>query len=277
MSEYSCQVRNLGPDALSGFHDEKEALSAGGFYLNPDANGWVDAAGRTGLCIVCENCGAIVEDVPPTGELDCPACGESTFRVLQTFRLVTITNGFSARWHRPWLWVAIDVPNQARNGMAAIRYTVDGSDPNWTSPVYEGPIPYRKEMKPIRAAVFYHDARSQIIEWDYGRAERNRDRIRKQSGSADGRPTKPPRRRTKPKSAPPSSSPRRTPPTPPPIRIKPPDESTKPKDKNKGCGCLMILAMGIGGVALIFGEKIGVGLLLAGIAVLATIGMFKDN
>ena len=280
MSEYSCHVRNLRTDALSGFRQEKEARSAGGFYLNPDDEGWLDAAGRSGLCVVCENCGSVVEKAPGGDELECPDCGESIFRVFQTFRLVAIKRGFSARWHRPWLWIAIDVPTSARKGMVEIRFTVDGSDPTLTSPVYAGPIPYRKEYRPIRAAVFYSDARSQIIEWDYGRAERNRDQIRKQSEGDAPSPPRPPPARPRP-SPPPTRRPPPPPfrrPSPPPIPVRPAKPApAKPKDEEKGCGCLMVLALGIGGVALIGNGAPGIGAIMAIVAALAAIGMFQDD
>ena len=245
MSRHSCHVRNLQTGALSGFRQEKDALSAGGHYLSPGDDGWLDAAGRTGLCVVCENCGSVVEEVCDVGELACPDCGETTFRVFQTFRLVTIKGEFSARWYVPGFMVAIDVPASAQKGMIGLHYTVDGSEPTLGSPLYTKPIPYHKEDAPLRAAVYYPDARSQIIEWDYGRAERNRNQIRKESMSR--------RAAEKPK-----ATPKRTVPDPVPIppskppRPKTPEPSpTEKKDNNTGCSVLIFLAMIFGGFALI--------------------------
>ena len=262
MSEFSCKVRNLRTDALSGFRKEKEALAAGGRYLHPDADGWLDANGYAGLCIVCENCGSIVEEATGEGELYCPDCGESTFRVFQTFRLVTIKDGFVARWHVSGLMVAIDVPASAIAGMIGIHYTTDVSDPTLASPVYTQPIPYRKEYAPIRAAVYYSDARSQIIEWDYDRAEKNRNQIRKQTAESNrAKPTK--TRVKRPKSTPKPKAPEASP--------------GENKDEGKGCGCLLALVMGIVGVVLISNNWRIIGWILTIFAVLSIIGMFQDE
>ena len=243
----------MRPDSLSGFRNEKAALAAGGCYLQPDADGWLDASGRAGLCVICENCGSIIEDVPSAGELSCPDCGESTFRVFQTFRLVTIKDGFVARWHVSGLMVAIDVPASAIVGMTGIHYTIDGSDPTLASSIYTQPIAYRKEYAPIRAAVYYADARSQIIEWDYGRAETNRKRIQKQSGNP--RTTKP----STPKPTAPKAS------------------TVESKGDDRGCAVLLVLAMSIGGIALICNDWPVVGWILTIFAGLTVIGMFQDK
>lgn len=253
MNGFSCHVRNLRPDSLSGFRNEKDALSAGGCYLQSDADGWLDASCRAGLCVICENCGSVIEDVPAAAELSCPDCGESTFRVFQTFRLFTIKDGFVARWHIPESMVAIDVPDSAMIGMTGIHYTTDGSDPTLASSTYTRPIAYRKEYAPIRAAVYYPDARSQIIEWDYGRAETNRKRIRKQSGNAST--TKP--------STPTSTTPKAS--------------TGESKDDDKGCAALLVLAMGIGGIVLICNDWPIVGWILTIFAGLTVIGMFQDK
>ena len=265
MNGFGCHVRNLRTDSLSGFRNEKDALAAGGRYLHPDATGWLDVGGMTGLCVVCENCGSVIEDTSDAVELYCPDCGESSFRVFQTFRLVKIKD-FYARWHVPGLMVAIEVPNEARAGMLGIHYTVDGSDPTLASRVYTEPIRYHKEYAPIRAAVYYSDARSQIIEWDYGRAETNQKRIRKQSDSRDT-----------PKSN--RATPKRTTPSPKtkPKPTAPPPHSTENKDDGKGCGCLLVVAMGIGGVTLIYNGWSFLGWGLTVFAVLAVIGMFQDK
>ena len=260
MSEFGCHVRNLRTDSMSGFRNEKDALAAGGCYLHPDDAGWLDAGGRTGLCVVCENCGSVVEDVSDAVELNCPDCGESLFRVIQTFRLIKIRDGFCVRWHVPGLMVAIEVPGDARDGMVGIHYTIDGSDPTLASLVYTEPIRYHKTYAPIRAAVYYSDARSQIIEWDYGRAEANQKRIRKQSGNRGA--TESHAKTT------PDEEPKSTTPTSP---------SAENKEDGKGCACLLALAMGIGGVALICNGWPVIGWILAIIAVLSVIGMFQDE
>lgn len=253
MDRPSCHIRNLRTDALSGFRKEKEALAAGGRYLHPAADGWLDASGLAGLCVVCENCGSIIESAPDAGELSCPDCGESTFRVFKTFRLVKIKNGFVARWHVSGSMVAIDVPSSARVGMMGIYYTTDGSDPVLTSPVYTDPIPYHKEYAPIRAAVYYPDARSQIIEWDYGRAESNRKRIRKQNGNP-GKPESP---------APAPATPKAS--------------TTEGKNDGEGCAVLLVLLMGIGGVLLISNDWPVIGWILAIFAALSFFGMVQDK
>jgi len=266
MSEYSCQIRNLHTEALSGFFAERDAVSAGGHYLRPGSDGWLDAAGLTGLFVTCENCGSVVEEASDLGVLYCPDCGESIFRVIQTYRLVTIKSGFAARWHVKGLTIAIDIPNAFREGMTCIRYTIDGSDPTQESLVYDGPIPYRKEYSPIRAAVFYQDARTQVIEWDYGRAETNRKRIQKQSnqfglpGSSKVRIKEPVEPKEDPKPTPPKEG------------------SDKKNDEDgKGCGCLVALAMGVGGMCLIGNDWKVVGWILVIVATLVIIGMSQDK
>ena len=266
MNGFSCHVRNLRPDSLSGFRSEKDACSAGGCYLQPDAFGWIDATGREGLCIVCENCGSVIENAPGAGELYCPDCGESTFRVFQTFRLVSIKVGFVARWHVPGLMVAIDVPASATTGMMEIHYTTDGSDPTLTSPVYTGAIPYHKEHAPIRAAVYYPNARSQIIEWDYGRAETNRKRIKKQCGNNSTSES----HKVKLEPIPHLPETTRVPAT-------PTAHSAASKDDDKGCGCILVLAMGIGGVALISNGWPIIGWILTIVAALMVIGMCQGK
>ena len=273
MNRHSCHVRNLQTGALSGFRQEKDALSAGGHYLNPGDDGWLDAAGRTGLCVVCENCGSVVEEVYDEGELTCPDCGETTFRVFQTFRLVTIKGDFSARWHVPGFMVAIDVPASAQKGMIGLHYTVDGSEPTLGSPLYTKPFAYHKEDAPLRAAVYYPDARSQIIEWDYGRAEKNRNQIRRQSRSR--RTTEPPQ--TKPRRPRPDPIP--IPPAKPPRPETPEPSSTekKGKDENKGCIILIFIAKILGGFALIHNDWSMTGWVLVTLGVLGIIGLFQDE
>ena len=271
MNGYSCHVRNLQTGALSGFRREKDALSAGGHYLSPDDSGWLDATGRTGLCVVCENCGSVVEEVQDAGELACPDCGEAVFRVFQTFRLVTVGGDFSARWYVPGFTVAIDVPARAKKGMVGLHYTVDGSEPTLASPLYTKPISYHKEFAPLRAAIYYADARSQIIEWDYGRAETNRNRIRKESSS----------RRT---AEPPPPKPKWTTPEPDPVRpvepLRPKTPEPTPsekKDENTGCAILLLLAMIGGGIALVCNAWSVTGWILIVLGGLGFIGMFQDE
>jgi len=266
MTGLGCHVRNLRTDSLSGFRNEKDALAAGGCYLHPDTTGWLDVGGRTGLCVVCENCGSVIEDTSDAVELYCPDCGESLFRVFQTFRLIKIKDGFYARWHVPGLMVAIEVPNDVRAGMVGIHYTIDGGDPSLTSPIYTQPIPYHKEYAPLRAAVYYSDARSQIIEWDYGRAETNQKRIRKQSDSHNT----PKSNKAKPKRITPLPKTKPKPTTPSPY-------STESKDDGKGCAVLLVLAMGIGGIALICNGWPVVGWTLTIVAILTVVGMFQDK
>ena len=86
MSAKSCHIRNLRAGALSKFIREEDARAADGQYLSPDATGWLDAAGLKRLCVVCENCGGVVDEVSGEDELTCPACGDDTFRVIQTPR-----------------------------------------------------------------------------------------------------------------------------------------------------------------------------------------------
>ena len=266
MSQYGCYVRNLRTDSLSGFRNEKDALTAGGCYLRPDTTGWLDVGERAGLCVICENCGSVIEDASDDVELYCPDCGESLFRVFQTFRLIKIKDGFYVRWHVQGLMVAIELPNDARAGMLGIYYTIDGSDPSLTSLVYTGPIQYHKEYAPIRVAVYYSDARSQIIEWDYGRAETNRNRIRKQSvddGSGESRHTTP-----KLKIKPPEKTPR-------PATL--PSRSPKEKGKSEKPGCLHILGMGIGGVIIFNAGLEFIGVILIGYAVWTAIRTFGGD
>ncbi len=271
MNGYSCRVRNLQTGALSGFRREKDALSAGGHYLSPDDSDWLDATGRTGLCVVCENCGSVVEEVHDAGELTCPDCGESIFRVFQTFRLVTVGGDFSARWYVPGFTVVIDVPDRAKKGMVGLHYTVDGSEPTLASPLYTKPISYHKEYAPLRAAIYYADARSQIIEWDYGRAETNRNRIRKQSDS---------RRKAEPC----KTKPKRTTPEPVPVRpLKPPSPKTpepppsEKKDENTGCVVFLFLAMIVGGIVLVYNAWLVTGWILIVLGGLGFIGMFQGE
>ena len=266
MSGFSCHVRNLRTDSLSGFRNERDALSAGGCYLQPDASGWIDATGREGLCIVCENCGSVIESAPDAGELCCPDCGESTFRVFQTFRLISIKAGFIVRWQVPELMVAIDMPDSAKIGMMGIHYTTDGSDPTLTSPVYTDAIPYHKEYAPIRAAVYYPNARSQIIEWDYGRAERNRKRIKKQSGD-DNTPKS---SKVKPERTPHSPETASKP-------AEPTEHSAEHNDDDKGCGCLLFSAIGIVGIVFICNDWPILGWIMAIWAAMSVIGMLKDE
>ena len=260
MNGASCRIRNLQRNSLSGFRLEKDALAAGGHYLNPDSDGWLDAGGKSGLCIVCENCGSVVEDSDGSEELFCPDCGETTFRVIQTFRLTPIGSDFVAHWTGPGLKIAIDIPDSARSDLIGIRYTVDGSDPILTSPSYTEPIPYRKSFAPIRAAVFYSNARSEVIEWDYGRAEKNRKRIQDQSFGDDA-PDSFDRKSKEP------SAPKTTEASP----------SEKKKDENKGGGCIVILGMVIGGIALICNDWAITGWILTVLGVLAAFGMSQDN
>lgn len=260
MSGYGCHVWNLSTGALSGFRRETDALSAGGRYLIPDGGGGLDATGLTGLCVVCENCGAIVESVHGTGELSCPDCGEREFRVFQTFRLITIKDGFAFRWHDQGRAVAIDVPARFRNGMLGIRYTVDGSEPTLASPAYAGPIPYAPAFRPIRAAVFYDDARSQIIEWDYGRAQENRERIRVSSQDPIPGESGIPSGRGRPDAPVPESA-----------------GGREKKEDGKGCACVIFLAMGIGGVALLCNDWPVSGCILLLMALLGVIGLAQDQ
>ena len=188
MSEYSCKIRNLKKNALSGFRTEKEALATGGRYLRPDDAGWIDAFNLVGLCVVCENCGCVAEDVFDETEFCCSDCGESVFRVFQTFRLFKINAGFSVKWYRYNSAVSINVPDCEMYGDARICYTLDGSDPTLASFVYTEPIRYSKTYAPIRVAVFRNNERSQIIEWDYGRAERNRKKIKELGDQSETEP-----------------------------------------------------------------------------------------
>ena len=252
-----CHVRNLRESALSGHVSEIDAIATGGRYLAPDASGYYDASLAHDLCVTCVNCGSIIEESPGAGELSCPVCGESTFHVFQTFRLVMIKNGFSARWQVQGLMVAIDVPASARDSMTGIRYTVDGSDPTLASPLYTKPIPYRKTYAPLRAAVYYNDARSQIVEWDYGRTKKKHKRIPKKAKDETGRPTFPPA------------------PIPPPRTPYPkPTKTPRRGNRKSGCGKLVVFAMGICGMVLVWNEKNVAGWTLIVLAILTSVCMF---
>ena len=250
MNGYSCRIRNLQRETLSGFLSEKDAQTAGGHYLAPDGEGWLDVSGLSGLCVVCENCGSVVAEPPESEELTCPDCGELSFRVFQTFRLTPIVKGFAVRWMGPGLKVAIDIPDEARIGMLGIRYTLDGSEPTLSSPAYTQPIPYSKKFAPLRAAVFYPDARSQIIEWDYGRSERKRQKIRKESNPRSSGDSS----REKPK-PPPVSEPSGGKPEPKPGKSSPPGTS----GEKEGCLRFWRWALAIAGVVLIFNGHFGWG------------------
>ncbi len=150
--------------------------------------------------------------------------------------------------------------------MIGIHYSVDGSDPTLTSPVYTKPISYHKEYAPIRAAVYYPDARSQIIEWDYGRAETNRERIRNQSGNANT--TESPK--VKDKRLPPMPE---TAPTTTTFEV----DSSESKESGKEYAILLVLAMGIGGIILICMGWPVTGCILTTVAGLSVIGMFQDK
>ena len=317
MSGPSCRVRNLRRNSLSGFRLEKDALAAGGYYLNPDAEGWLNADGMKGLCVVCDNCGSVVADLGDDCVLVCPDCGEMTFRVFQTFRLSPIKHGFVAHWFGVSLKIVIDVPYDASVGMTGVRYTVDGSDPTLTSPLYTKPIPYRKSFAPIRAAVFYADARSQVIEWDYGRAEKNRKRIWRQSFCDDApespgrkpkespgrkpkespgrkpkespgrKPKESPGRKPKespdrkPKESPgrkPKESPYRKPKESPPSKPSEGDHEKKKENKDKGCCCCMVFVGVVIGIGWIAGGPLPrLGWFWIVLCVLAAIGMLQDD
>ena len=254
MSEYSCQIRNLRTTSLAGFRREKDALSAGGRYLRPDSGGRLNVDGLTGLCVVCENCGAVLEEAPDADELVCPDCGESVFRVFQTFRLITIKDGFCIRWLVEGLLLSIEVPDSARAGMTGVRYTVDGSDPTLDSPAYTKPIEYQEDFAPIRAAIFYSDARSQIIEWDYGRAEANRQRIQEEADAGAAKHI--PKEET---SLPPAVPP---PEMPTPVVPK--------KAKGTGCGCFLALAIEIVSLLIISAVIGNVNIVSISLSILAT-------